>query len=93
MPIMYDVVAYFSPPVNGRERAHTREPMVEAVFAETPESAARMWLHRLSAVERKVTARIVVFAPKPRGSIDTYRGPEVRFRRVEGKLVEEGPSD
>lgn len=87
MPLRFDVVAYFSPPVNGRDRAHTREPRVEGVYAETPEAAARIWLWRLSEVERKATVRLVVFAPKPHRVIAGYQGPEVRFRRDAGRLV------
>lgn len=89
MPIKFDVVAYFDPPVNGRKRAHTREERVSGIFAETPESAARMWLHRLSEVEKTVTIRLVVFAPKSNPIIETYKGPEKRFWRLHGKLVED----
>jgi hypothetical protein len=91
MPIKYDVVAHFSPQIQGRRMAHTREERVQHVFAETPEAAARMWLWRLSEVERQATVRLVVFAPKPHSVIEVYAGPPVRFARRDGRLVEVGP--
>jgi hypothetical protein len=90
MPIKYDVVAHFSPQVNGRRMAHTREERVEHVFAETPEAAARIWLWRLSEVERRATVRLVVFAPALHPVIEVYAGPPVRFAREGGRLVEVG---
>jgi hypothetical protein len=88
MPRRYDVAAYFSAPVNGRDRAHTREPKEPGVYAETPEAAARMWLWRLSEVEREATVRLVVFAPVPKPAGENYAGPPVRYLREGGKLVE-----
>lgn len=88
MPIRYDVVAHFSPPVNGRRMAHTRQERVEAVYAETPEAAARVWLWRLSEVERRATVRLVVFAPNAHAVIQGYAGPPIRFTRESGRLVE-----
>jgi hypothetical protein len=92
MPVKFDVVAHFSPPIAGRRMAHTREERVEHVFAETPEAAARIWLWRLSEVERRATVRLVVFAPKPKAIVPQYDGTPVRFRREGGQLVPLGQS-
>lgn len=91
MPIRYDAVAYFSPPVNGRSRSHSREPRVDGLYAETPEAAARMWLWRLSEVERAATARVVIFAPMARPVGEHYEGEPVTFIRVDKKLIEAKP--
>jgi hypothetical protein len=87
MPL-YDVAAYFDRPVNGRLRATTRDDRQTTVDAETPESAARKWLWRLSPEEREAAVRLVVFAPKPKPVVPVYEGAPVRFLRQGGKLVE-----
>ena len=72
--------------MNARQRATTRDDKQEKIDAETPEAAARKWLWRLSDIERRYTARLVVFAPKANPILPVYAGPPVRFKRVGGKL-------
>jgi hypothetical protein len=87
-PFKFSAVAYFAKPIAGRRRAATTDQGIESVYAETPEAAARMWLWRLSADERAVVDRVIVWPPKPHLVIATYDGPTIVYRRVDGRLVE-----
>ena len=61
----------------------------ERIFADKgPESAARLWLWRLSPVERAATVRLIVSAPVLDRYVvyPVYRGPTVEFERLNGRL-------
>jgi hypothetical protein len=87
----YDVTALFDQPVFGAISRMSRDTAAESVFADKgPESAARLWLWRLSPAERAATVRLVVSAPVLDRYVvyEIYRGPAVEFERLNGRLTE-----
>lgn len=87
-PKKFNAVAHFSRAVAGRRRASSTDQGMESIYASDPESAARMWFWRLSADERRVVDRVIIWAPKPHRIYSIYDGPTIVYKRVGGRLVE-----
>jgi hypothetical protein len=91
----YEVAALFDRPVMGIYQRSTTDWRQDAVYTETPESAARRWLWRLAPEERAATVRLVVFGssdPRHR-PYPVYRGPSIEFHRANGRLAPLQPSE
>jgi len=83
----YQVAAVFGRPVAGEIARAAADTEAERVYADTPESAARKWLWKLSAEERAATERLVISAPAVGyKAYEVYRGPSIEFIRVGGRL-------
>jgi hypothetical protein len=84
----YDVTALFDRPVNGRVSVCSADREYENVFAESPESAARKWLHSLPPEEKAATVRLLITAPVVEKHIihDVYKGPVIEYMRLGGRL-------
>lgn len=86
--MQFDAVAWFSYPVEGRQRAATTDLGAESLLAANPASAARKWIWRLSLDERTAVDHVIVSAPRPCDGRAAYGGPTVVFRREEARLLE-----
>jgi hypothetical protein len=87
----FQVIALFDRPVFGEVSRTTADTEAERIFADKgPESAARLWLWRLSPAERAATIRLIVSAPVLDRYVvyEVYGGPVVEFERLNGWLSE-----
>lgn len=85
----YLVTALFDRPIFGEVSRAAADTEAERVFVDKgPESAARLWLWRLSPAEREATVRLIVSAPVTDGyrPYPVYKGPAVEFDRLNGRL-------
>jgi hypothetical protein len=86
--MQFDAIVRFTRPMAGRQTVSTTDEGAESLFAESPVSAARKWLWRLSAEERAAVDDVVVCAPHTHGLRAVYDGPTAVFRREGTALVE-----
>jgi hypothetical protein len=86
--MLFNVVAWFSHPIDGRERVASTESGMERVFAADPLTAAYELLSRLSGRQRGVVDRVIVWAPKSNRARLVYGGRTIVYRRRGNRLIE-----
>lgn len=85
--LIYNAVAWFTHPVDGRWRLSTLDLRDTSVSGETPEAAARKWLWRLAPEQRAATDRVILWgASRPAMPHFHYRGPVLVFALRGGRL-------
>lgn len=87
--ITFNAVAYLSNQVDGRNTISTLDRGRDHLVAETPDAAARKWLSRQGADERRWIWKVIVWKHKPFPSpAPVYDGPTIVYEVREGRLVQ-----